>query len=204
MAASPERRREAVVVGRGEAERVDEARSHFARASSGGSPRSRARAAGRPRRTPRAPSPSARGARGSRGATARGAGPSARRPRGPSPGRPRRGSPGTSRAPAWHAAQVVVRDPRDVEVPFIAMPAHTGSARVHLEHLERRRRADRARTRRARTPVADGVEQPEPELEHVGLEADLEHRARAEAERALAYLASDHALRAALPSARRT
>ncbi len=39
--------------------------------------------------------------------------------------------------------------------------------------------------------IADGIEQSEPEVEDFGLEADLEHRARAEAERALADLAAD-------------
>ena len=75
----------------------------------------------------------------------------------------------------------------------IAMPAQTGrrvftSSTLNVVVARIARELDMREARGSR-----GVEQPEPELEHLGLETALEHGTRAEAKRPLAYLASDHA-----------
>ena len=102
------------------------------------------------------------------------------------------------------AAQVVVRDPREIEV---AAHRHAGphrQARVHLEQLERvvARVVRELDLREA--AIAGRQQQPQPELEHALVVVHEEDGARPEAQRALAQLAPDDARKrvAAAPDVR--
>ena len=91
------------------------------------------------------------------------------------------------------AAEVVVGDPREVEVAAHRDAGPHRQPRVHLEDAERvvARVVRELDLREA--AVAGTAKQPQPELEHALVELDEEHGARPEAQRPLAQLAADDA-----------